>query len=60
MNWISVEDALPSEGDWILYCVGNKTIEMGMLLDGKFCSPDLNYMIREETTHWMLLPEPPK
>ena len=59
MEWISVKDKLPPEDEWILFCSEDQYIDMGMSLDGIFCIPDLNYLQRNNVTHWMPLPEPP-
>ncbi len=60
MEWISVKDRLPEEGQKVLTYLG------------EFDGCRTNYLIlcpypiwaclleTEEVTHWMLLPEPPK
>lgn len=59
MKWISVDAETPNEGEWVLYCENDKSIEIGMSLDGIFCNPDLDYLQCRSVTHWMPLPAPP-
>ena len=54
-GWISVDKALPEEGDNVLvYCAESGEITT----DCWWC--DEWHMLGEEVTHWMPLPEPPK
>ena len=60
MKWISVEDKLPNENEWII--LGSRKCEMvcfGIRMDNIFVNPDLNYLRIEFVTHWMPLPNPP-
>ena len=61
MGWIKCSDRLPKEHEWILFASSkNNCVEMGIYMNGKFVLPDLHYMERKETTHWMPLPVSPK
>ena len=63
LEWISVEDGLPSDGqniiafDAIKHCV----FKDGEFLQGYF-EPDTGHEYEEpvEVTHWMPIPQPPK
>jgi len=60
MNWISIKDKTPPEGDWIIGANYSR-VEQGIWLseeDG-FAMPDKSYF-KIEITHWMALPDIPK
>lgn len=57
-RWISVEDELPKEGDYVLIC-NNRGLMTTSLYEGK------EWVISEtflavNVTHWMPMPQPPK
>jgi hypothetical protein len=58
--WISVKDKMPREHEWII--LGSEILNVttwGMLINGKFVHPDLDYAVLETISHWMALPNPP-
>jgi hypothetical protein len=57
-EWISVDDELPPEDQWVLLCEVKK-IEMGIRIGNTFHLPDLGYF-PVHPNHWMPLPSPPK
>lgn len=60
-EWISVEDRLPEEDEWVLVgCEKYQMTSWGILMNGKFVNPDLDYNQIEFVSHWMSLPKPPK
>jgi len=61
MKWISVEDKLPENDEWvILSSVEYQMVTFGICIDGNFLNPDLNYHIISDVSHWMPLPNPPE
>ncbi len=62
MEWIKVEDALPSKEMVVIICV-NGTVSVGDYLGDYRGERVWEYVDGEAAygvTHWMLLPEPPK
>ena len=60
MKWISIEDRLPPEDEFVLICDSStKLVEMGICMDEKFFIPHLAYKLIN-ATHWMPLPKIPK
>lgn len=67
MEWISVKDRLPEEGDWILMYISNyrgvDNFRAGMYFkdkDGYDWLSAANLFGQPTVTHWQPLPEPPK
>lgn len=63
MEWISVNDRLPEEGEHVIACDKEKAVCEAMLsVDGKFCWSVFwgDWGDLMDVTHWMPLPEPPK
>jgi len=57
-RWISVEDRLPEEGEWVLiFGPGYHVPLEGFLISGAWIDDQFE---RRTVTHWMPLPEPPK
>jgi hypothetical protein len=63
MEWISVEDRLPSIGQFLVYvnpALGVRSIEIGLRMGGVWSVPSKsNSSGKDLITHWMPLPEPP-
>tara|TARA_R110000796_G_scaffold2915_1_gene11231 strand:+ start:879 stop:1061 length:183 start_codon:yes stop_codon:yes gene_type:complete len=60
MEWISVSDELPDHGLRVLIIeMPEGNIDIGEILAGGFVESE-EYKERRYTTHWQLLPEPPK
>jgi len=63
MEWISVKDKLPEEGENVLI-YEEAYSEVGYLFRGKWRSMETDFCGEpyelEDVTHWMYLPEPPK
>lgn len=57
MNWISVEERLPSDDEYVLVHSINGT-EIGLFFHSYFT--DFNDNAIYDITHWMPLPEPPE
>lgn len=75
MNWISVEDRLPREGEWVLMFLAtlgskgsHKATGVEVYRAGMYFKDDHGYDWLSAAnicgcptvTHWMPLPEPPK
>ncbi len=61
MEWISVDDDLPKENEWVyLGSALFQTVTWGIFMEGSFVNPDIEYAKIKGVTHWMPLPKPPK
>lgn len=64
MEWISIKDRLPKSDEYVLtYYIDKIWDETGVRTDT--IREDVNafmsaYQMKQEVTHWMPLPEPPK
>lgn len=59
-EWISVEDRMPDERQWVLCQCRARIREVLRLQDGCwYHDPEHSYFL-SFVTHWMPLPEPPK
>lgn len=60
-EWISVEDRLPEEGEWVL--TFSRKVNIKMWENNIFYDGDVNYYcpigVENGVTHWMPLPAPP-
>ena len=66
-EWISVEDGLPEDGEWVLFCEAHGSTDIAQFkqtTDGRhnkrsgyFIDNNHEYIIPD---YWMPLPEPPK
>lgn len=68
-EWISVKDGLPDRGQYVLVCCTMKVtskidyvnaVTMAFVCEEGFVDVELDEVITEGVTHWMLLPDPPK
>ena len=60
MEWIKVEDKLPSEGELVLMSYDD-VVKEGIFSSNRFCYFDYGSLEDQEgVTHWMPFPEPPK
>lgn len=57
-NWISVEDRLPKELEWVLTCNGQESINL-LMLAGNGNWYDKAVGLHYDITHWRPLPAPP-
>lgn len=57
-EWISTKDRLPEKADDVLFYTALPTFEIGYF-DGVEWYSDVSFD-RDEVTHWMPLPKPPK
>lgn len=60
MQWISVEERLPEDGQTVAFVVKSDDLRDGFVYGGKysygdFCTPGVGFA----ASHWMPLPEPP-
>lgn len=59
MNWISVEDRLPEIDLEVLIVEKDLIIEVGSYQE-YYWVENTEYKMRENVTHWMPIPKPPK
>jgi (2Fe-2S) ferredoxin len=57
-EWISVEERLPDEGDWVMACFLKDERVIAVYCDGVWYRIIDQFQL-PEVTHWMPLPDPP-
>ncbi len=60
MEWISVKDKLPEEGERVIVFCSDGIVRLNRLEYGNFPLIFGGGFSKAITTHWMPLPEPPK
>lgn len=64
VEWISVKDRLPDNGQWVLVINEKNRYDLANYYDNTWSSSndnaEDNVYALNDFTHWMLLPEPPK
>ena len=58
-HWISVEEELPKENEWVLTCNRGGSVNL-LMLAGNGYWYDKDVGLHHHITHWMPLPAPPK
>ena len=59
-RWISVNERLPEVGRDVLVYVGNGVCKVCWMEDRGDWHTSTRFFGKEDVTHWMPLPEPPK
>ena len=69
IEWISVDDRLPENGDDIIMCFDDGGVALGTYdpetgdwfwLKNKEDYLDVTWVVKKKVTYWMPLPEPPE